>query len=98
MEYLYKNEKDVNVTYFTKIKKIDIDELKDNSLIYLKVKSPLNYGIKYWAFYGKLLKRTNKFFDILQYCDDTTDSWNTEQILLKEKNKIKFTKRWAKKV
>lgn len=94
---MYKSVKEVRVTYFRKIKRVDIDEIKDNSLVYIKIVSPLNYGVRDCAFYGKVLKKTNKYFDILQYCDAITDNWNTEQILLKENNKNRFTKRWAKK-
>lgn len=97
MEKLYKYEKNVIVTYFKKLKKVNIDEINENSLVYLKINSPLNYGVRNYSFYGKILKKTDDFFYILLYCDAITDNWNTKQILLKENNKNRFTKRWSKK-
>ena len=96
MTKMYKYTKEVNVTYFEKQKKITIDEVTEGEVIYLKVHSPLNYGIRECSYYGKLIKKTNLFFDILEY-NTGLDNLNTEQIRNYEKNQKKYTKRWAKK-
>lgn len=93
---MYKYIEEVNITYFEKLKKTTIDEVTEGEIIYLKVSSPLNYGIRQWEYYGRLIKKTNLFFDILQY-NTGLDNCNTEQVKNSEKNQKKYTKRWAKK-
>lgn len=91
---LKKNIKNVNITYFTKLKEIDIKDAY-NKIVYLEVNSPLSYGLKIWNYYGRIVKITNCYFEILEYCTANFDYWYTDQISKKEKNRI--TKKWAKK-
>ena len=86
--------KEVNITYFMKENKINIDEAL-NEIVYLEVNSPLNYGIKSVDFYGRVVKVNDFYFEFLPYCRALIHEWNTEQIkLIEERYK---TKRWAKK-
>lgn len=96
MVMMYKYQKEVNRTYFEKVKKAAINEVNEGEVIYLKVRSPLNYGIRYWEYCGKLIKKTNLFFDILEY-NTGSDNCDTEEIERCEKNQKQYTKRWAKK-
>ena len=89
-----KYTKIVNVTYFIKEKEIDIDD-SINKIVYLEVDSPLNYGMRTWKYYGRIVKVTKCYFEILEYCTAQVDNWNTEQILIKEKKHS--SKKWAKK-
>ena len=93
---MYKYQKEVNITYFRKVKKAVINEVNEGEIIYLKVRSPLNYGIRDWDYYGKLIKKTNLYFDILVYTTGL-DNWNTKEIKRYERNQKQYTKRWAKK-
>lgn len=93
---MYKYHKEVNITYFKKVKKAVINEVNEGEIIYLKVRSPLNYGIRDWDYYGKLIKKTNLYFDILVYTTGL-DNWNTKEIKRYERNQKQYTKRWAKK-
>lgn len=93
---MYKYQKEVNITYFKKVKKAVINEVNEGEIIYLKVRSPLNYGIRDWDYYGKLIKKTNLYFDILVYTTGL-DNWNTKEIKRYERNQKQYTKRWAKK-
>ena len=52
-----KYAKKVKITYFEKTKKVDISNINDNSIVYLKVKSPLSYGIIELGYYGKILHK-----------------------------------------
>lgn len=98
MTEMYKYKKKVNITYFSKIKESNIEDIAEGNTIFIKVKSPLNYGVREWFYYGRLIKKTNNFFDILEYFGNTNiDNWETEQIKMKENNPKKYTKRWAKK-
>lgn len=90
--------KKVNITYFIKNKKITIEDVNIGDIVFVKVKSPLNYGIREVPYYGKIMKKTNCYFEILEYYGGfDLDNWKTEQIKLKENNKEKYTKKWAKK-
>lgn len=97
MPELYKYKKEVDMTYFKKINQTTIEDVSDGEIIYLKVCSPLNYGLREWEYYGKLMKKTNYFFDILNYSDAMVDYWYTKEIEKKNNNPQKYTKRWAKK-
>lgn len=97
MTELYKYEKEVDVTYFKKIKKVKIEDVSEGELVYLKVRSPLNYGTREWGYYGKIIKKTNYYFDILNYNEDTIDYFYTNEIEKINNNPDKHTKRWAKK-
>lgn len=92
-----KYAKKVKITYFEKTKKVDISNINDNSIVYLKVKSPLSYGIRELGYYGKILHKTQKYFDILEYCIAETNYWYSDEILKRENQVKKYTKRWAKK-
>lgn len=93
-----KYKKEVDITYFKKDKKVQIDEISVGQLIYLKIESPLNYGVSDWYFYGKLVKVTKQYFEILIYCDAyRINDWHTQQIEMKEQSPEKYTKKWAKK-
>lgn len=89
-----KYKKIVDMTYFTKTKEINIDDAL-NKIVYLEVDSPLNYGIKTWNYYGRIIKITNCFFEIIEYCDGCIDHWKTNYIL--KKDQTKHSKKWAKK-
>lgn len=98
MKEMHKYKKEVGITYFKKEYKTTIDDVNVGDIIFIKVKSPLNYGISEIPFYGKLVKKTKYYFDILEYYGQfDIDNWHTEQINLKENNPKKYTKRWAKK-
>ena len=79
---------------FNKEKEIDINDSL-NKIVYLEVDSPLNYGMRTWEFYGRIVKVTKCYFEIINYCTADVDNWNTEQILIKEQEQT--SKKWAKK-
>ena len=89
-----KNTKKINITYFTKDKEINIDNAI-NKVVFLEVNSPLNYGLKTWEYYGRIVKVTKCYFEIIEYCDGNTGYWYTDEINKKENKKN--TKKWAKK-
>ena len=89
-----KYTKTVNMTYFIKQDRINIDD-SINKIVYLEVDSPLNYGIRTWTYYGRIINITKCYFEIIAYCDGTLNSWRTDQIEIKEKKNIK--KKWHKK-
>lgn len=96
MEF-YKYKSTDSFTYFNKIKEVNIDEVKEGDLVYLEVKSPLQYGTYSWTFYGKITKKTKCYFYILEYCNGLIDYCRTEQITKKESSAKPPTKQWAKK-
>lgn len=96
MEMMDKYQKEVNKTYFKKIKKTIIDEVNEGDVIYLKVRNTRKSTIRYLEYYGKLIKKTNLFFDILQYTTGS-DNWETEDIERWERNPKLGTKRCGKK-
>lgn len=49
------------------------------------------------GYYGKILHKTQKYFDILEYCIAETNYWYSDEILKRENQVKKYTKRWAKK-
>ncbi len=90
-----KNKKEIiNMTYFNKLKEIDINDSL-GKVVYLEVDSPLNYGQLIWSFYGKIVNITKCYFEIIQYCEGYLNNWRTDQILLAESKQLK--KKWAKK-
>ncbi len=89
-----KYTKKINITYFTKDKEVNIDNAI-NKVVFLEVNSPLNYGLRTWEYYGRIVKVTKCYFEIIEYCDGNTDYWYTDEINKKENEKI--TKKWAKK-
>ena len=89
-----KYNKKINITYFTKDEEINIDNAI-NKIVFLKVNSPLNYGIRTWEYYGRIVKVTNCYFEIIEYCDGKTDYWYTDEINKKEHRNT--TRKWAKK-
>lgn len=84
----------VDITYFTKEREIDIDDAI-NSIVYLEVDSPLNYGLRTWSYYGRVASVTKCYFEIIEYCDGFLNNWRTDQIEMKERSQRK--KKWAKK-
>lgn len=86
--------KNTGITYFKKIEEINIENAL-NRIVYLKVKSPLNYGIKSWEYYGRINKITKYYFEIIEYCDGNIEYWYTNEI--KEIEQKQLTKKWAKK-
>lgn len=98
MKEMCKYKKEIETTYFKKVNKTTIDDVNVGNIIFIKVKSPLNYGIREIPYYGRLVKKTKYYFDILEYYGQfDIDNWHTEQIKIKEKNPEQYTKRWAKK-
>lgn len=89
-----KYTKKINITYFNKDKEIEIDD-SINKIVFLEVNSPLNYGLKTWEYYGRIVKVTKCYFEIVEYCDGNTNYWYTDEITKKEKRNL--TKKWAKK-
>jgi len=89
-----KYKKIVNMTYFTKGKKIDINDSIDR-IVYLEVDSPLNYGARTWDYYGRIVKITNCYFWIIEYCDGFLNSWQKDQIQRAENEHL--AKKWHKK-
>lgn len=93
-----KYKKEVELTYFNKRQKTTIDDIKDGEIIYLKVNSPLNYGIREWEYFGKLVKITKCYFYILEYCNaPNLGYWYSQEIKNKESTPNCYTKKWAKK-
>lgn len=86
--------KNTSITYFAKVKEIDINNSL-NKTVYLKVKSPLNYGIKSWEYYGRITKVTKCYFEIIEYCDGNLKYWYTDEIIKHEQKQL--SKKWAKK-
>ena len=93
---MYKHEEEVDRTYFKKIKKTVIDEVNEGDVIYLKVRNAGKSTIRHWEYYGKLIKKTNHFFHILEYTNGSDNS-ETEDIERTERNPKQGTKKWAKK-
>lgn len=89
-----KYTKMINMTYFTKGEKIDIDDSL-NKIVYLEVDSPLNYGVRTWDYYGRIVKITKCYFWIIEYCDGFLKNWRTDQIQKKEEKQL--AKKWHKK-
>lgn len=96
MAIWYRYEKEEDMTYFKKTKKTTIDEVSEGEIVYLKVRSPLKYGLREWNYYGKITKKTNQYFYILEYTTGS-ESWYTEDIKRYEENPNPGTKKWAKK-
>lgn len=90
-------KRNVSITYFYKAKKSNIEEIDIGSIVYLKVKSPLNYGIKEWEYYGKITNKTKCSFNILEYCNGDSGYWYTDEITKKEHKAETHTKKWMKK-
>lgn len=97
MQELYKYIKEESITYFEKVKPISIDDVVANDIVYLKIESPLRYGVRELKYYGKIIKITKEYFYILTYCNAVTNDWKTSQIELLENNLKKYTKQWSKK-
>lgn len=97
MQELYKYTKEESITYFEKVKPVSIDDIVVNDIVYLKIESPLKYGIRELKFYGKIIKITKEYFYIIPYCNAVTNDWKTSQIEMLEKNIKKYTKQWSKK-
>ena len=91
-----KYKKEVGITYFSKLQEINIDKIEDNSIVYLKIDSPLNYGIREWDYYGKILHKTRNYFDFLEYCTGSLNYWYSSEILKKENSYNIHIKRWSK--
>ena len=89
--------KDVNIMYFYKGKKTNIEEVDIGTVVFLEVKNPLNYGLKTLQYYGKIVHKTRCFFDIIEYCNCiwNTNYWYADEIAKKEKRNL--SKRWMKK-
>lgn len=84
----------VRMTYFKKENKIEIEKAT-NRIVYLEVYNPHNYGPMTVNYYGRVIKVTNCFFYIIEYCDGFVDKWRTDQISIAEKEIRK--KKCAKK-
>ena len=78
-----KYTKKINITHFAKDEEINIDDAT-NRIVYLEVNSPLNYGLRTWEYYGRIVKVTKCYFEIIEYCDGNTDYWYTDEITKKE--------------
>ena len=89
-----KHIKNKSITYFDKVEEININ-YSLNKIVYLKVKSPLKYGIKSLEYYGRVTKVTKCYFEIIEYCDGSLNYWYTNEINKKEQTML--TKKWAKK-
>ena len=96
---MMKYEKECNITYFKKIKELSIDEVNEGDIVYLKVNSPLNYGIRELEYWGKIIKKTNCFFWITEYGTATwrIDHQDTDIVKKHDENVEKYTKKWEKK-
>lgn len=97
MKDLYNYKREESITYFKKIKTVSIEDVNVNDIVYLKIESPLKYGVKELKYYGKIIKITSEYFYILLYFKAVTDNCKTSQIELLEKNIKKYTKQWSKK-
>lgn len=97
MQELYKYTREVSITYFEKIKSVSIDDINVNDIVYIKIESPLKYGIRELQYYGRIVKKTKEYFYILPYCNAVTSDWKTSQIELLEKNQKRYIKQWSKK-
>ena len=82
MNSLEKYTKEVDVTYFKKIKRVSIEDVPVGSLVYLKVDSHSKTTIRELEYYGRILKITPCFFVFLGYFKSLCrlDNWNTEEI------------------
>ena len=96
MTMWYKYEKEKDMTYFKKTKKTTIDEVNEGDVIYLKVRNPSKSTIRHVEYYGKLMKKNNIYFDILEYTDGE-DNLETEVIERWDKTPKQCTKTRAKK-
>lgn len=96
MKDLVKYEKNIEIVYFINNKDININNSL-GKIVHLKVKSPLHYGIREIGYYGKIVKITNDYFDILEFCGDNFNFWYLKEIEKKENKEEKYKKRWAKK-
>lgn len=80
-------------TYFTKKELIDIDTAL-NKIVYLEVNNPLKYGLKTCTYYGRIVKITKEYFEIIEYCNHDLGYWYTKQIQKHEENHL--AKKWKK--
>lgn len=96
MAMWYKYQKEEDMTYFKKIKKTTIDEVNEDEVVYLKVRNPRKYGPRELEYYGKIIRKTNDYFNILEYTY-RSDNWHTEDIERWERNPKQYTKKRAKK-
>ena len=89
----------MEVTYFKKTKKVSINDICVDSLVYLKVKSHSNTTIRETEFYGKIIKITPSYFEFLGYCEAgyLLDNCKTEIIHRRDGNPARYSKKWAKK-
>lgn len=95
------NKSEANKVYFRKVRKTKIDDVSEGEIIHIQVRSPLKYGNKVLNYYGKLVKKTKYYFDILNYYINIPfkglASCTTADIEICEKNQKRYVKRWAKK-
>lgn len=90
--------KETLLTYFTKDKKITIDEISIGDMVIIEVNSPLNYGIRTWSYFGQIAKITKCYFEIIEYSSSPElGYWYTSSIHKCKNNPSKYTKKWAKK-
>lgn len=95
----YRYTKLVSQTYFKKGIEVSIDNVQEGDLVYLSIKSPLNYGIRTWEYWGMITRITPFYFYILEYCEAHRigpNCWYTESIERMNQNKKRYAKRWSK--
>ena len=95
----YRYTKLVSKTYFKKGIKVSIDDVKEGDLVYISIKSPLNYGIRTWQYWGMITRITPCYFYIVEYCEAHhfgPNDWYTDSIERMNQNIKHFAKRWAK--
>ena len=99
MEPLKKCIKVVNCTFFNRLRSISINDIKEGDIVYIKVKSPLNYGVSEWEYYGRIIKITKCYFQILHYFEASMgiNECRTESISKIEADPSGHIKKWAKK-
>ena len=96
MEQMTKTIKDVDVTFFKKVEEVSVDDVNPGDIVYVKVKSRLNYGIREWEYYGRIVKKTNCYIWFVEYCNAyKNDNWNTESIEQREQSE-KCIGKWSK--
>ncbi|MFW3589125.1 hypothetical protein ACODGV_12265 [Vagococcus fluvialis] len=73
-----------NNVYFKATNKIEIEDLKENQYILIKLRSTLTYGMRSHEDYAKFVKETPKYIYIIPYCSPNDFANNREGYIEKE--------------
>ena len=91
--------KQEEMTYFIKMNQISIEDVSLGTVVYLKIKTNSKTTIREVECYGKIIKLTKSYFEVLVYFNSICrlDNWKTSDINKKENSPDKYIIKRAKK-